>query len=143
MDIKTFPDELLLSGQIQASDIALLAKQGVRSIICNRPDGEAEDQARFDDIRKEAEAAGIEVKYLPVIPNQISDENVLEFTQAIDEMPKPTLAYCRTGTRCANLWSLSQANSMPVDAILTTAKEAGYDLTALSERLKNGGRLKN
>lgn len=140
MDTKAFPDELHLSGQIQASDIPALAERGIRSIICNRPDGEAEDQSSFDEIRIAAEASGIAVKYLPVVPNQISNEDVSDFSQAVSDMQKPTLAYCRTGTRCANLWSLSQATSMPVEDILATAKEAGYDLSALSERLKNGGK---
>lgn len=140
MDLKAFPDELHISGQIQVLDIAALKERGIRSIICNRPDGEADDQGSFDDIRKAAEAAGIEVTYLPVIPNQISDTDVSNFSQAMGDMQKPTLAYCRTGTRCANLWSLSQATSMPVQEILATAKHAGYDLTALKERLENGGK---
>lgn len=140
MNIKSISEELSLSEQLQLDDIKALAEQGYRSLICNRPDGEAADQPTFDEIKAAAESAGMTVRYLPVVPGQISDGDVADFSQAIRELPKPTLAYCRTGTRSATLWSLSQANNMPVPDILSAAKAAGYDMSGAARRLANGGK---
>ena len=140
MDIKPVSDKLSLSEQLQLSDIATVAEQGYRSIICNRPDGEGEDQPTFDDIKKTAEALGMDVRYQPVVPGQISDDDVEAFAQTMRELPKPALAYCRTGTRSATLWSLSQANNLPISDILTSTQAAGYDMSGAVRRLANGGK---
>jgi sulfide:quinone oxidoreductase len=50
------------------------------------------------------------------------------------ELPKPVLAYCRSGTRCAALWCLSQAGKRPLPDILARAQAAGYDMTAVMHR---------
>ena len=140
MDIKPVSEKLSLSEQLQLSDIATVAEQGYRSIICNRPDGEGADQPTFDEIKKTAEALGMDVRYQPVVPGQISDDDVEAFAQTMRELPKPTLAYCRTGTRSATLWSLSQANNLPISDILTSTQAAGYDMSGAVRRLANGGK---
>ena len=140
MDIKPVSEKLSLSEQLQLSDIATVAEQGYRSIICNRPDGEGADQPTFDEVKKSAEALGMAVRYQPVVPGQISDDDVDSFAQSMRELPKPTLAYCRTGTRSATLWSLSQANNLPVSDILSSTKAAGYDMSGAVRRLANGGK---
>ena len=140
MDIKPISDKLSLSEQLQPTDIPTLVEQGYLSIICNRPDGEDDDQPVFDDIKAVAESLGLHVRYQPVVPGQISDDDVAEFATAMRELPKPTLAYCRTGTRSATLWSLSQANNLKISDIVSTAKAAGYDMSANARRLANGGK---
>ena len=140
MDMKPVSDKLSLSEQLQLSDIATVAEQGYRSIICNRPDGEGADQPTFDEISKAAEALGIEARYQPVVPGQISDDDVTSFGQTMRDLPKPTLAFCRTGTRSATLWSLSQANKLPISDILSSTREAGYDMSGAVRRLANGGK---
>lgn len=140
MDIKKISDELSLSEQLQIADIPLLAEQGYRSIVCNRPDGEGSDQPTFDEIKAAAELHNLEVRYLPVVPGQIRDDDVVAFGDTMRELPKPAMAYCRTGTRSATLWSLSQAGSKPVSDILSAAKKAGYDMSGVVRRIANGGK---
>lgn len=140
MVLKPISDTLSLSEQIQLADIALLKEQGFRSIICNRPDGEGADQPTCNEIEAQAAPLGITVRYLPVIPGQINDHDVESFSQAMQELPKPVLAFCRTGTRSATLWSLSQANNLPISDILSTTKTAGYDMSGAVRRLANGGK---
>jgi sulfide:quinone oxidoreductase len=50
------------------------------------------------------------------------------------------LAYCRTGTRSATLWSLSQARPHAVADILAATKAAGYDMNGVARRIANGGK---
>lgn len=128
MTPKTINADLSVSPQIEPGDIAQIKALGFKSIICNRPDGESPDQADFASIQAEADAAGLEFRFLPIISGQMQQANVSDFAQALEDLPKPVFAYCRTGTRCATVWALSQAGSRPVDEILRSAAEAGYDL---------------
>jgi sulfide:quinone oxidoreductase len=137
MDPHKLTDDLTVAGQIDPAEIPLLAAQGIRSIISNRPDGEAPGQPPFSTVEQAAAAAGIKVLHLPVVSNAIGDEDVASFGKALEELPKPILAYCRSGTRSAALWSLSEAaGGRPVQDILSKAAQAGYDLSALGPRLE-------
>lgn len=139
MDIRKLSDSLSVSPQISAADCAALAAQGFRSVIVNRPDGEGADQPGHEEIARAAAAAGLALRYLPVVPGQIEDLAGQQFGQALAELPGPTLAYCRTGMRSATLWALSQAGQRPLPEILQRAKAANYDLSGLARRLANGG----
>ena len=141
MDPKKITDGLSVSPQILASDIAKLKKLGFRSIICNRPDGEGKDQPPFKEIEAKAKSAGLEARYLPIVPGKVEDGDAEAFAAALQELPGPTLAYCRTGTRSAILWSLSQAGKMPLADILATTKAAGYDMSGVARRILNGGKI--
>jgi uncharacterized protein (TIGR01244 family) len=60
------------------------------------------------DIEKAALAAGLHFVYLPVISGQITRDQVLEMAALLEELPKPVLAYCRSGARSTNLFHLTQ-----------------------------------
>ena len=140
MEIKTIDKGLSVSPQIAAADVAELKKQGFRSIICNRPDGEGADQPTFAEIEKAAKKAGLEARYLPVVSGRVQDEDAEKFGAALSELPKPVFAYCRTGTRSATLWSLDQgAKGTPLPEILAATKKAGYDMSGVVRRIANGG----
>ncbi|PWE33441.1 TIGR01244 family phosphatase [Maritimibacter sp. 55A14] len=140
MDIRTISKALGVSPQIAVDDIPAIAEQGYRAIICNRPDGEGADQPTFDEIEAAAKAAGLEARYIPIVAGKVRDEDAREFGEAMQALPKPALAYCRTGTRSATLWSLSQAETLPLADILATTKTAGYDMAGVVRRIANGGR---
>lgn len=140
MDAKSISDELSVSEQIQIDELPRIAELGFRSIICNRPDGEGADQPTHNEIRMAAEVLGLQIRYLPVVPGKVSDDDVASFQAALRELPKPALAYCRTGTRSATLWSLSQANKLSLPDILVATKAAGYDMSGAVRRIANGGK---
>lgn len=56
------------------------------------------------------------------------------------ELPKPVLAYCRTGMRSTTMWSLSQSGQMPLPQIIERASRAGFELQGVVRRIVNGGR---
>jgi sulfide:quinone oxidoreductase len=136
VDIKRISPELSVSPQLAPSDIGVAASQGFRSIVCNRPDGEGENQPLAADLRAAAEAHGVTFEYQPVIAGQVTEANVSAFARAMAELPGPILAFCRTGTRSTTLWSLSKAPRLSADAILAAAGAAGYDLGGLRPRLE-------
>ena len=140
MDPKVISDELSVSPQISVDDVKALAEQGYNAIICNRPDGEGADQPTFAELSAAAKAVGIDVRYIPVEVGKVTEDAVFAFNRALLEMPIPALAYCRTGTRSATLWSLTQANRLSLAEILTATRNAGYDMNGVVRRIVNGGK---
>ena len=108
MTITEITPDYSVAPQIEPADVAEIAAQGFRSIMCNRPDGESAGQAEVATIRAEAERLGLAFAFVPVISGRIVPEDVDEFRAAIDRLPAPVLAYCRSGARCQNLWMLAQ-----------------------------------
>lgn len=135
MDIKQISKTLSVSPQISVDGLKTLKQQGFASIICNRPDGEDPLQPNFELIAAAAETLGLVISHIPVVGGQITDEDVALFEAALDHLPQPILAYCRTGTRSTILWSLSQAEHQSADDILAAAKSAGYDMSSQLERI--------
>ncbi len=107
MDIRQITPDYSVAPQIGLDDVAAIRAAGFRSVISNRPD--AEDGAVPHDAVEEAvKAAGLEFRYIPVISGQITEANVRDQAAALEAMPKPVLAYCRSGARCTNLYGLVQ-----------------------------------
>ncbi|HET8710158.1 MAG TPA: TIGR01244 family sulfur transferase [Spongiibacteraceae bacterium] len=104
--------DLWVGPQVQAADFSAIAAKGFRTVINARPDREASDQPGSDELAVAAAKAGITYEYLPVIPNQISPQDVEKFAQHLKALPKPILAFCRTGNRCSQLWSLVKARGL-------------------------------
>ncbi len=122
-------DDFSVSTQVEIGDLDALARAGVKSLICNRPDGEGSDQPTVNELRDAAEALGLEVAYLPVVSGNISDEDVAAFASALEKLPGPVHAFCRTGTRSLSLWSLDQrARGKDTNTLIEGASKLGYDL---------------
>lgn len=109
VSISQLSEGVSVSPQLAVEDVAEVAKAGFKSLIINRPDFEGgPSQPASADVMAAARAAGLQVEYQPVISGQMTPENVQRFAQLLDELPAPVLAYCRTGTRCANLYKAVQ-----------------------------------
>ena len=65
-------------------------------------------QPSHDSIKAAAEAAGLAFRYIPVISGQMTMDNVQDQAKALDGLEGPVFAYCRSGTRCANLFAAVQ-----------------------------------
>ncbi|HSG59921.1 MAG TPA: TIGR01244 family sulfur transferase [Pseudomonadales bacterium] len=135
MDIKRITPALSVSAQLQLQDFGVAASQGFKSVIYLRPDGESNDQPAREALQAAAEANGLAWAWISVVSGQVTDDNVAAFAQHLQSMPEPVLSFCRTGARAATLWALSQAGAMPGENILEVTSAAGYDLSALKDRL--------
>lgn len=136
MNARQLTDELAVAPQIAVVDVADIKTAGFRSIVCNRPDGESFDQVDFSEIEAAAKAEGLDIVWQPISTGGLSDADAAQFGDIIRRLPKPVLAYCRSGTRCAALWSLSEAGQRPLDDIIRRAATAGYDFRGLLPRLE-------
>src|SRR5580692_4670325 len=135
MQTRSLTEKLSVSSQLTLSDLTAAAHQGIRSIIDNRPDGESSDQPTSAEIEAAAAALGLGYRHIPVVPGQIHDKDIANFSTALAELEAPIIAFCRTGTRSASLWVLSAAAEVASSDLLSTARAAGYDLNTLKPRL--------
>lgn len=123
-------DTFSVSAQISVNDIPELAKAGIRSLLCSRPDGEASDQPTITEITEAAEQAGMQVAHVPVISGVFTAASIDDFGDALNALVSPVHAFCRTGTRSITLWSLYQRTlGTPDDELLERARDCGYDLS--------------
>lgn len=132
MKVKKIDDHLSVADQITKKDISAITKAGFKSIVCNRPDGEVPGQPTFKEIEQAAIKANLPIRYLPAESGAVTPELGQEFGKILEELPKPVLAYCRSGMRCTTLWALSNAQTMDRASIVQTAANAGYDISAIS-----------
>lgn len=135
MQPMTVNDELSVCGAIDAADVTAIKNAGFRSIICNRFDNEDPGQTSFSEIEAAAADLGLKTAWLPV-DGMVGDEAGEEFGRLLDDLPKPVFAYCRAGTRCIVLWSLSQAGKLTVHEIMSAGAAVGYDLRGLAPRIE-------
>ncbi|KIN73484.1 bifunctional protein tyrosine phosphatase family protein/NAD(P)/FAD-dependent oxidoreductase [Sulfitobacter guttiformis] len=139
MRMKQLTGELSVSDQIMPADMQAIKDAGFRAIVCNRPDGEGPDQPTFAQIEKAAGKLGIDALYVPIVSGKLADADIAVFDAALAKLPGPVLAYCRTGTRSATLWSLEQSGKRSLADILSATKAAGYDMGGIVRRIVNGG----
>ena len=105
--VQYLSDQFAVAAQLGASDVPGVAAQGFRTLVNNRPDGEAAGQPGQADIEAAARAAGLHYVYLPVIPGAITPDEARAMKQVLSTAPGPVLAFCRSGSRSANLYSLA------------------------------------
>lgn len=130
MKLTKISEQLSISDQLQLEDIKELVGMGVEHLVCNRPDGEAENQIDFEKVAGEAQANGLAVSFLPFKSGHLTSSVVDQFTAIIKNGEK-THAYCRTGNRCFNLHAASLASlGTSKSEILDAAKAVGIDVNA-------------
>jgi sulfide:quinone oxidoreductase len=140
MDIRTLTVELSVAPQIAITDVRAIAEAGFRSIVCNRPDGEGPDQPGYVEFERAAAQHGLQARYLPAESGKVTDEQGRAFAALMAELPKPVLAFCRTGMRSTTMWALSQSSQLPLPQIIERSAKAGYDLKGVVRRIVNGGK---
>ena len=137
MEPRQITEEFSVAPQIAPEDIPAIAAAGFRSIMCNRPDGEEPGQPTEAAVAEAARAAGLEVVSVPFSSATMTEADVTAFRTALDEMPGPMLAYCRTGTRCTMMWSLVNYDTLGPETILRATSAAGYDMSGLVAQLRS------
>lgn len=94
--------------QLTADDIAAVAAAGFRSVINNRPDLEGgPEQPLNAGIAAAAAAQGLQYAWLPVVPSDITAQDVARMKALVAELPAPVLAFCRSGARAAKLYQMA------------------------------------
>jgi uncharacterized protein (TIGR01244 family) len=127
-EFRKVTDIFAVSPQISAADIATAAADGVSLVINNRPDGESPDQPPGAAIEAAARQAGLDYIHIPVV-GRPGPAQVEAMRTAISAASGKVLAYCRSGTRSITVWAMGA--EQPREAVLSLARDAGYDLSGM------------
>jgi uncharacterized protein (TIGR01244 family) len=110
LPIQQIAPDVCVAPQLEPSAMALAAEAGFRSVINNRPDFEGgPTQPTNASIEAAARAAGLEYAHLPVAGGYQSPEEIARFAELLKTMPKPILAFCRSGARSTRLYVAASA----------------------------------
>ncbi len=97
--------DVFATSQMSAPGMAWAAQAGFRSIINNRPDFEGgADQPTAEALGEAARAQGLQYAHLPVSPSVHTEADIAAMGQLIQNLPRPILAFCRSGARTAKLY---------------------------------------
>ncbi len=127
MRIIELSDNVGVSAQIHVRDVPAIAQAGYKVLINNRPDGEDPGQPNGAEIEAAATAAGLEYHFLPVSAENFPGPRFEDNCALLADPAEPVMAFCRSGTRCANLWVCSQPEADRQDAA-QKATQHGFDL---------------
>ena len=109
MQLYWLSDNVGVADQISSEDVLKLSSLGVKSIICNRPDKESEsDQPDAESIRQASKKLGMEFAFHPVESNFQTELDASEMAKYLCKLPKPIIAYCRSGGRSTALIGLAE-----------------------------------
>jgi uncharacterized protein (TIGR01244 family) len=132
-DFRRVNDRLSVSAQLSVADVANAKAMGFKTLINNRPDGEAPDQPTSAEIEAAAKAAGLNYLYIPV--RGISPDVAEQACTAIESSEAPVLAFCRSGNRSISCYALGQRmQGRDRDELVRMGADAGYDLSNLMPR---------
>ena len=97
--------DVFATAQLEPEAMAWAAQAGFKSIINNRPDMEGgPSQPTSAAIEAAAKKAGLTYAHLPVSPSVHSEQDIAAMAQLLVDMPRPILAFCRSGARTAKLF---------------------------------------
>jgi len=109
--IQSVGDDVCVSPQLEPGSMAQLAQIGFKSVINNRPDFEGgPNQPTNAAIEAAARAAGLEYRFLPVSGGYQSPEEIAAFALLLKELPRPVLAFCRSGARSTKLVTAARSS---------------------------------
>jgi len=105
IQVQPMSPDVSVAPQLAPEAMAALADAGFKSVINNRPDFEGgTDQPTSAQMEAAAEAAGLVYAYLPVAPGYQSPEEIARFAELLATLPRPIVAFCRSGTRSGKLF---------------------------------------
>ena len=135
MQIVRLTETIAVSAQITPDDVAVIAAEGYRVLINNRPDGEEQNQPSSAVIEAAARAAGLEYHHMPVTAQSFPGAAFDAMSDLLDDPDRPVLAFCRTGTRCANLW-VAGCDEAVREQAFAEAAQRGFDLVMAARFLE-------
>ena len=110
LPLRAVSPDVCVAPQLTPEAMAEAARAGFKSVVNNRPDFEhGPDQPTNAAIEAAAHAAGLEYRFLPVAGGYQSPEEIAAFAQLLAELPRPILAFCRSGARSTKLFIAASA----------------------------------
>ena len=109
---KTLNAQVSVAGQMTTDKFQQLLKAGFKSVIVNRPDQEQGNTVSVAQLRQIAEQSQVSVIYQPILSGKISQTDVIEFAKYYNELPKPILMVCRSGSHSSILFNQAKSQGL-------------------------------
>ena len=107
--VQQLSPDVCVAPQLDPAAMAWAARAGFKSVVNNRPDFEGgPDQPTSAAMQAAAEAAGLRYAHLPVSPSVHTPQDIAQFAELLQDLPKPILAFCRSGARSTRLFNAAQ-----------------------------------
>lgn len=111
LPLRQIAADIAVAPQLRPEAMAELARLGFKSVVNNRPDFEhGPDQPSSAAVQAAAEAVGLVYRHLPVDGGWQSPEQIAAFAGLLNELPRPLLAFCRSGARSTRLYQQAIAD---------------------------------
>jgi len=133
-------DNVYVTEQLKREDIFAVSKEGFKTLIDIRPDGEVPDEIPSSDAGRIAVQTGLKFAYVPVPHGPIPASAVTALSDALAGKPRPVLLYCHSGRRAARTFSLVEASrpgGLDAAHILAMVKAAGQSADDLSAEIND------
>ena len=109
---KTLNAQVSVAGQMTTDKFQQLIQAGFKSVIVNRPDQEQGNTVSVAQLRQIAEQSQVSVIYQPILSGKISQTDVTEFAKYYNELTKPILMICRSGSRSSILFNQAKSQGL-------------------------------
>lgn len=101
--------QVYATGQLHDADFAELARQGVKTIVNNRPDGEEPGQPTAGHGAEVAARHGMAYHYIPVGREGPTEQAVNQMAAVLKDSAGPMVAHCRSGARSSSIYAMAKA----------------------------------
>lgn len=102
--------DVCVAPQLTPEIMAELAALGFKSVVNNRPDfEEGAAQPTSAQMEAAARAAGLEYAHLPVQSAHQSPDQIERMAELLATLPRPMVAFCRSGARSGKLYQAAVA----------------------------------
>lgn len=109
LPLQAIAPDVYVAPQMAPESMAELARLGFKAVINNRPDFEGgPEQPTSAAVEAAAVAAGLQYRHQPVQGAYQSPEEIAAFGTLLAELPRPLLAFCRSGARSTKLYTASR-----------------------------------
>ncbi|MDG9671300.1 sulfur transferase domain-containing protein [Hahella sp. CR1] len=104
MSITRLAIDFYVTSSLSSDELEAAAQLGVRSIVNNEPDQEAESES----LRRGADALGLSYHSVPSHKNVDEQTQISSFIDIMEHCEKPVLAFCKSVSNGISLWVMSE-----------------------------------
>jgi sulfide:quinone oxidoreductase len=115
--------------------LAALHAAGYRTLVNNQPDTDQDLAATSAEMAAAAAAAGLDYVHIPVEGRNPLEKDVRAFARALDRLPRPIFAFCRSGGRSAALWAMARVREHDTETLIARCREVGFDVSGLRAKM--------
>jgi uncharacterized protein (TIGR01244 family) len=107
--IRYIDEHYAVAPQLSPEHMRQVAQVGFRTVVNNRPDFEDPSQPSAAAIELAAREAGLHYVHIPVGGQHTADISAQTLRDALADVPRPILAFCRSGARSQMLYLVAKS----------------------------------